>query len=165
MIADSICFPTNNDYYFGGEPWLLNTIHVPGDDWFNSHSLLAMFGTDGASKRRGIRCYRQTLLEAGRWVHVAWTWGTRHDVVIHGSSALQKAAAAGVFVQQLYINGQPGKFTPDQVPGNLPALAPKLFRTGPDFNGAIDELRISDVIRYPAAFTPPASDQIGRAHV
>ena len=23
VIADSICFPTNNDYYFGGEPWLL----------------------------------------------------------------------------------------------------------------------------------------------
>jgi hypothetical protein len=23
VIADSICFPTSNDYYFGGEPWLL----------------------------------------------------------------------------------------------------------------------------------------------
>ena len=23
VLADSICFPTNNDYYFGGEPWLL----------------------------------------------------------------------------------------------------------------------------------------------
>jgi hypothetical protein len=23
VFADSICFPTNNDYYFGGEPWLL----------------------------------------------------------------------------------------------------------------------------------------------
>ena len=23
VIADSLCFPTNNDYYFGGEPWLL----------------------------------------------------------------------------------------------------------------------------------------------
>jgi hypothetical protein len=23
VIADSMCFPTSNDYYFGGEPWLL----------------------------------------------------------------------------------------------------------------------------------------------
>ena len=23
VIANSMCFPTNNDYYFGGEPWLL----------------------------------------------------------------------------------------------------------------------------------------------
>ena len=23
VIADSICYPTNNDYHFGGEPWLL----------------------------------------------------------------------------------------------------------------------------------------------
>jgi hypothetical protein len=99
------------------------------------------------------------LLEEDRWVHVAWVWGVRHDLTVRGGAALRNQAQAGVLVNQLYIDGRRGRFTPDQIPGNAPALPPLRLSTGAAFDGAIDELRISDSIRYTNEFSPPPRDR------
>ena len=138
------------------EPWTLSVKHGEGDQWYHSRTLYGIFATDGASKRRSIRCYRQTLFESGRWHHVAWTWAARTDLAVRGSSSLLKAAESGVLTQRIYIDGKAGKFTPDNLAGNLPLFAPTRFRTSGAFNGAIDELRISNVMRYREDFEPPA---------
>ncbi len=42
VIADSMCFPTNNDYYFGGEPWLLlgpEHAHILAREGLSKHDL------------------------------------------------------------------------------------------------------------------------------
>ena len=137
------------------KPWTLSVKHGEGDQWYHSRTLLGIFDTDGASKRRSIRCYRQTLFESGRWVHVAWTWGARTDLAVRGSGAVLKAAEKGVLTQRIYIDGKAGKFTPDNLPGNLPLFAPTRFRTSSAFDGAVDELRISNVMRYREDFEPP----------
>jgi len=139
----------------GGKPWTLSVKHGEGDQWYHSRTLLGIFETDGASKRRSIRCYRQTLFESGRWVHVAWTWGARTDLAVRGSGAVLKAAEQGVLTQRIYIDGKAGKFTPDNLAGNLPLFAPTRFRTSSAFDGAIDELRISNVMRYREDFESP----------
>lgn len=140
-----------------GKPWTLSVRHGEGDEWYHRRTLYGIFDTDGASKRRSIRCYRQTLFEDGRWVHVAWTWGARTDLAVRGgSSAVLAAAKEGMLTQRIYIDGKAGKFTPDNLPGNLPLFAPTRFRTSIAFDGAIDELRISNVMRYREDFEPPS---------
>jgi hypothetical protein len=137
----------------GGESWsLTHYTRADAADWFQSRTLLATFTTTGASKLRNIRCYRRTIFEAGKWVHVAWVWG-------QPPGAVTRKGEKNVLVTQVYINGQPGLFSPDPVPGNVPAFAPKRFCTSRGFDGAMDELRISDTMRYTAAFTPPSFDR------
>ena len=135
--------------------WNLSLVQGNGSEWFQSRSLLGSFDTDGASKRRNIRCYRRTLFESGRWVHVAWTWGVRHDLSTRGGRAALKAAEQGVLIQRIYIDGKAGKFTPDNIAGNRPLFAPIRLRTSSAVDGAIDELRISRVMRYRDDFELP----------
>jgi len=92
-------------------------------------------------------------------VHVAWVWGVRRDLTLRGSGGVTAKAKEGVLTNQVYIDGQTGRFLPDRVPGNRPALAPLRLRTGAAFDGAIDELRISDTMRYLGPFTPPGRDR------
>lgn len=138
----------------GGDPWHLTHYGLKEDaiEWFQSRSLLAMFLTDGKSKLRSIRCYRRAIFEPGRWVHLAWAWGRPAGAVAVHSSG-------DVLVTQVFLDGQPGQSTRDPVPGNLPALAPLRLTTGSGFDGAVDELRISDTMRYTGPFTPPARDR------
>jgi hypothetical protein len=68
-----------------------------------------------------VRCYRQTLLDAGRWVHVAWTWDVRGDVSVRGGGGVKERAKDGVLVQYLFIDGKRGRFSPDVVAGYKPA--------------------------------------------
>ncbi|MDF1752015.1 MAG: hypothetical protein P1U89_04475 [Verrucomicrobiales bacterium] len=142
-----------------GKSWALGIRQgvAGGNQWYLNRSLLGSFETDGASKLRTTRCYRQTLFESGQWVHVAWTWGARTDLVARGSGVVLKAAAEhGILTQRIYINGKAGKYTPDSLPGNFPRFAPTRFRTGSSFDGSIDELRLSKVMRYLDDFTPPS---------
>ena len=138
------------------EPWTLSVKHGAGDQWYLSRTLLGVFATDGASKRRKTRCYRQTLFESGRWHHVAWTWKARKDLTVRGGGSVLKAAMNGVLTQRIYIDGQAGKVMAEDIAGNLPLFAPTRFRTSSAFDGAIDELRISNVMRYREDFEPPA---------
>jgi hypothetical protein len=142
------------------DPWQLSVMHDPaGANWYNNHTLLATLLTDGLSKRRSVRCYRQTLLQSDRWVHVAWVWGVRHDLTLRGGATVRKLAESGVLVNYLFIDGEQGRFAPDQAAGNFAALMPTVLKTGPRLDGAIDELRISEVIRYKGSFVPPPRDR------
>ncbi len=139
------------------EPWTLSVKHDQGDQWYHRRTLLGIFATDGASKSRKTRCYRQTLFESGRWHHVAWTWKARKDIAVRsGSSVMKIAEEHGVLTQRIYIDGNAGKTMAEDIAGNLPLFAPTRFRTSNAFDGAIDELRISNVMRYHEDFEPPA---------
>ena len=143
-----------------GDSWSFGQVYRPeGEEWYYTHSLLAMFLSEGASGTRSVRNYRAALLEKERWIHVAWVWGVRHDLAIRVSGGVAAKAKSGVLTNLVYIDGQIGRIVPDQVPGNRPALAPMRLRTGAGFNGDIDELRISDVMRYLGPFTPPSRDR------
>lgn len=93
------------------------------------------------------RAYRRTIFEADRWVHVAWVWGPREDLLaVHKEKAILTAT--------VYVDGRRGMAEAYKLPGNSPCFAPTVFSVGSEFEGAIDELRISDAQRYTDDFAP-----------
>lgn len=118
-----------------------------------SHALLGSFWTDGR-QRVELRCWRtRTLFDRNQWVHVAWSWGP--DLAHVGTRRFER-----VMKMQIFVNGrghtQSAVYVND---GNLPEGVPRELCLGPGLNGAIDELRVSDIRRYPEDFTPPTREQ------
>ncbi|MBM4046911.1 MAG: LamG domain-containing protein, partial [Planctomycetes bacterium] len=90
----------------------------------------------------GVRTSRnQTLFERGKWVHVAWVWGRTSAVYIDGKLGDQRPSV---------MSGPP--FSP------LSVFMIGYIRPEQNINAMVDELRISDIARYTAEFTPPSRD-------
>ena len=117
---------------------------------YPTHNLYGVFYMPGPTKALRTPAYRKTVFEAGQWVHVAWVWGMR-DASTH-------RGAAKLLFTQIFVAGRPGTayvFRRDKPPATMP----KALRFGPAFDGAIDELRVSDVQRYTGPFEPPTRER------
>jgi len=101
-------------------------------------------------RRSELRCWlTQTLFEPGQWVHVAWVWGPQPQFGPHHEKL-------SLMTMQIFVNGRGARQVifrtgTDGVP---PDGLPKEMIVGP-LDGAIDELRVSDVERYSGDFPPP----------
>jgi len=117
---------------------------------YRTHNLYGVFYMPGPTKAQRTPAYCKTVFEAGQWVHVAWVWGMR-DASTH-------RGAAKLLFTQLFVAGRPGTayvFRREKPPATMP----KALRFGPAFDGAIDDLRVSDVQRYTGPFEPPTRDR------
>lgn len=140
-----------------GETWSITYMKDPGaKEWLSSHVLYGYFMTDGPCRRQSMRAYRQTILESGEWVHLAWVWGPR-DISDFTQNKAMKSMTAVIF-----INGKIGKqysYGGRFWAGHSAADQPKTLELGNGIEAAYDELRISDIQRYLEEFTPPARDR------
>jgi len=113
-----------------------------------SHSLFASMYLNDRS-RAWLRVWRtETLFERDEWVHVAWVWGPRPALGSHQ----EKLSLMRI---RIFLNGRGVSFktwrSADQA---IPLGSPQSLVLGP-LDGAVDELRVSDIQRYTADFTPP----------
>ncbi len=109
------------------------------------YNLWGMAWRDGKWGKGTIRCYRRpTLIERGRWIHIAWTW-SRELNRKHGFTSLQMFTYVDGRAGHCYGNG--ARYAHMVGTASLLALHP---------GGAYDELRISDVRRYREDFDPPS---------
>lgn len=147
---------------------------IDHDSWYLKHAVIMEEGIRGheksgfhflASTKRGVnripdRKYNHTPIDQGRWYHLALCWDT-----IPGEG----------WVSQLYINGEPGY---PVAPGafRLARFAahedrdPPKWRVAPmgrpfmlkgEFDAVIDEVRVSDIVRYPTNFRPDSRRAVG----
>lgn len=92
---------------------------------------------------RGVRTYRyQSLFSRNRWAHVAWAWGERSVVFVDGKRGRQRV---GVLQEPAFAA--------------MSSFVVGHTRPVSNTNGFIDELRISDAVRYKEDFTPPSRDR------
>lgn len=140
-----------------GIPWYFNYLKKPGaGEWLNSHVLSASFMSDGPKGRISMQTWRQTILEAGEWVHVAMVWGPCDMSAFTGKSAIRTLTVV------TYINGKRGKYK--SYSGRLwenyfAADKPQALVLGRGIEAAYDELRLSDSQRYAKDFNPPSAEE------
>jgi len=142
------------DMWSTGERWTLIYMKQPGGgSWMRSHLLYGYFMTDGPKGRISSRCYRQTIVEQGQWIHIAWVWGPRFMPDFRTGKQRQ------AFTQSVFVNGKLGRVYAYKWFGHKPADRQTKFVLGYSSEGVYDELRISDVQRYHEDFTPPSRDR------
>jgi hypothetical protein len=129
-----------------GPGWFLRyTMQSAAESWMQSHVFNAEFPSTGRQPHLGMRLMRQTILQPGEWVHLAYVWG--------------KTSAKGqLLTSALYINGKRGTdraFAFD----NEAEFAPVKFILRGGMEGAVDELRISSSQRYVRDFEPPSQNR------
>ena len=100
---------------------------------------------------------RPATIHDREWHHVAWQFryaDQLHSLFIDGKLVWQMTVPGGRAV----INDSPGCDIPFHVGGFLHSQDPPFYlRTG-NFEGEIDEIRISSVQRYPVGKPPPVAD-------
>ena len=114
---------------------------------YPTHSLFGLFWRDIPGSKVRVMAYHRTVIEPEEWVHIAWVWGNRE-------TATHRGRRKWMF-SQLFVNGKGARSAwarTDQPPDYRP-LVLSMGITAPM---AIDELRLSDVARYTADFTPPS---------
>ena len=101
-------------------------------------------------------------LNAGRlafWVATSRGWQVaRHSTRLLSGTWYHVAATYNNGAARVFVNGQPGTATTLQ--SGLDVAGELRFGGAPGFAhfaGALDDVRISQVVRYSAAFTPPAT--------
>ncbi len=151
--------PEWGSFTLTGDSLTIFQMPAPGRRWdltFNletshyTHALYAYaIGEDENGNRRSFRSWRgYTIFEPGEWVHVAITWG-------QGASPNPRYGDGLTFA--IYVDGKPGtQLHFDGTRGNNPADLPERL-IFPNLNATIDQLHISDVIRYHGEFDPPSS--------
>jgi hypothetical protein len=112
------------------------------DAW--AYTLYSTFEVAGPQGPGWAQCRCQpVVIERGKWIHVAMVWGAVADA--NGKSTMELA---------LFVDGRPGWVIP--AAGDRPLGPPVRLSLEP--GGAFDEMRISDIRRYTAPFTPPSRD-------
>ena len=93
------------------------------------------------------------------WVATSGGWQVvRHSTLLAGGTWYHVAATYNNGAARVFVNGQPG--TAATLPSGLRVAADLRFGGIPGygrFAGNLDDVRISQVVRYSAAFTPPAT--------
>ncbi|MDP6114539.1 MAG: hypothetical protein QGG53_21970 [Planctomycetota bacterium] len=136
-----------------GNTWTLSYMKdLKARQWLLSHVLYGWFYSDGPMRRVTMRAYRRTVIERGRWSHIAWVWGRQEQASFTGTSRSK------VLTARLFVNGRAGMQYSYRWEGQLPADRPKQFSLSGKIDAAYDELRLSDVQRYTADFIPPSRD-------
>lgn len=118
-----------------------------------SHSFFGEMYLNTPGKPQWLRVWRtQTILERAEWVHVVWSWGPE---VVYGPHREK----LNLMTMRIFVNGRGVRWVIFRTA--VDALAegrPQSLIFDP-VQGAVDELRISDVQRYPRDFTPPLRDR------
>jgi hypothetical protein len=105
----------------------------------------------------------KVFFNKGKWHHIAICWGGYDKEYYAPKNKLY--TANDVMTCRIYINGKKGRLAPGEVNGGLNGNlvgAMKSLLIGSKFdgdvylNGAIDELRVSDIKRYEEDFSPPS---------
>ena len=114
-----------------------------------AHSLFGNLYVEGAKPYWLRQWMPQTLIERDKWIHLAYVWGRRPSYGPHGEKL-------SLMALHYFLNGKGAKRMVFRVgyDGALPHGMPKALTLGP-FQGAVDELRISDTQRYEEDFAPP----------
>lgn len=115
-----------------------------------SHSL---YGAMRLANGARLRVWRtQTLFERGEWAHVAWSWG---PVLAYGP----RRERLNLMRMRIHVNGVGAGWTIFRsAVDQLAAGVPQSLQIFP-LDGAIDQLRVSDVQRYEGDFAPPTRDR------
>ncbi len=105
-----------------------------------------------------IRSHRpNSLLERGRWHHLAYVWGPREDARYHPA---RTEFGEDVLTVRIYLNGKYlGSKANRQSGQNSRMTGPMRFLSFSASGIALDELRVSDIQRYEDDFKPPPRDQ------
>ena len=114
-----------------------------------SHSLLGFMYLNNNPRGSRLRVWRtETLFERNEWIHLAWVWGPRVTRGPHNEKLT-------LMTMGIYVNGRGKRWTIFRSAVDaLPRGTPQAMVLGP-LNGAIDELRVSDMQRYSEDFAPP----------
>lgn len=97
-----------------------------------------------------LTAQQSVFIADGSWHHLAVTFdGTKMRFWVDGSLNFEKTMAGSY--RGMYWGGTPGG-------GTAPAIGGCGTSASYDWSGALDEIRISSVVRYSAAFTPPTSE-------
>jgi hypothetical protein len=108
---------------------------------FFTHAFNA-YGMNTRGKRPPVRSYRrQTVVEKGRWVHYAMTWGPNHE----GRTAIR-----------IFVDGRLGDCVQHMRAREAPESPIESFALSGRFPTAYDELRISTIRRYATGFDAPS---------
>jgi hypothetical protein len=144
-----------------GKPWYMvyvvdaNRGGWSGHPWSRSHVLEMEIQSEGDYHRPEALCIRKTIFEQNEWVHVAIVWGER----MFGYTADRMIRSFDV---KVYIDGTEGRYASWPRQGNRAASPPQSLIFGPDLDGQISNLRISETRRYTGDFTPPVPHQMKR---
>jgi len=136
---------------------LFHPIDVSKDVWPASKSVGSRMlrgkipAAIGASTPKHFYFDRRALFEKGRWVHIAMTWGIE-DV------ASAKRVIQPHLIGRIFINGKSGQSNAYTYANQVVASSPTNLTFGPDFDGAIDLLKVSNIVRYKEDFVPSILD-------
>ncbi len=144
-----------------GETWRMSYMMAPRNrdanaDFFASHVLYGLFMAQAPKIQHSMRIYRRTVFSADEWVHVTWVWGRRNGILPGGGHT---KPMDNVLLAQLYINGRAGQHYSYKWFDNVPADMPINFQMY-SLEGAVDELRLSDIQRYTTDFTPTRASEL-----
>lgn len=121
-------------------------------DFVFSHCLHGWMMSRCMEKPNSLQSWRRTVFNPDEWVHIAWVWGQR-DGIVPQTVPYHTKPQKNVLVAELYVNGLRGQHLNHRnyqaVITGVPALLSMY-----DLQGAVDELRVSDVQRYTADFKP-----------
>ncbi len=118
-----------------------------------SHSLYGRIWVDTPRQPANLRVWRtQTIFERGEWTHVAWSWGPE---IIYGPHREK----LNLMTMRIFVNGRGRKMVIWRSAADALALGvPQTLVLDP-LQGAVDELRVSDIQRYLEDFIPPSRER------
>ncbi|MHC4871136.1 MAG: exo-rhamnogalacturonan lyase family protein [Planctomycetota bacterium] len=130
--------------------WSLSYMYRPDHSlWFFNESFYAeVLCAKKGNKDARTQVWRRTLVEDNRWIHLAWTW---RIIKNSGKKGVDMLATT------VYVNGKKGKSqVTTQDLAEVMHKPVSFYITGREFKGEIDELRVSNNVRYREDFYPPA---------
>ncbi len=147
----------------GNDNWITGNIVVDRDVFFDGdfgdygvslHGGVIAFGVHDGSNGAGI-CGATTVAD-GAWHHVAMTRDTSDGTLAIWVDGTLDASGAGPPGNVSYRDGRSTSF-PNDPYLVLGAEKHDAGASFPSYSGLLDELRVSDVVRYTAAFGPPST--------
>lgn len=157
--SDGTC-QTGNDGWTNGHIILDRDIFGNGDNGDFGISLgndgRLAFGINNGSSGAGICSSNAVNLKDGSWHHVAVTRSTSPNQIAIYIDGIERGNGPGVTGDLSYRNGRSTSYPNDP----YLVLGAEKHDYGPEypsFNGWIDDLRISNLVRYSSSFTRPAA--------
>ncbi len=118
-----------------------------------SHALYGRIMLDTSPQPANLRVWRtQAIFERGEWTHVAWSWGPEINYGPHREKL-------NLMTMRIFVNGRGRKMVIFRTAADALALGVPHTLVLDPLQGAVDELRISDMQRYREDFVPPARER------